>query len=154
MIPHNQDVEAELAIRQLAASYTDAVNRRSPEDAAAVWAPDGVLLFFGREVVGAETLLKAYRRTFSSFELLFQMTHTGLVVVDGDRARARWWISEINQSVDDPRHRMFYGLYQDELVRTDAGWRFARRQLDEIRSVLLDLEVAELARPPATFLDL
>jgi hypothetical protein len=37
-IPHNAEIAAEPAIRQLAASYPDAVNRRSPGEAAAVWA--------------------------------------------------------------------------------------------------------------------
>jgi ketosteroid isomerase-like protein len=154
VIPHNTDLEAELAIRHLAASYTDAVNRKCPEDAAAVWTPDGVLLFFGREIVGAEKLLKGYRRTFSSFRLLFQMTHTGLVVVNGDRATARWWISEINQPLDDDEHRMFYGLYQDEIIRTEVGWRFHRRQLDEIRSFSIHLSPTANAPAPPTFLHL
>lgn len=154
MIPHNNDLEAELAIRHLAAAYTDAVNRRCPEDAAEVWAPDGVLLFFGREVVGAEKLLKAYRNTFSSFRLLFQMTHSGLVVVNGDSAKARWWISEINQPLDDDQHRMFFGLYQDEVIRTEIGWRFARRQLDEVRSVHLAADPSVQDRPVPEFLPL
>ena len=67
MIPHNANVEDELAIRHLAASYTDAVNRLAPEDAAEVWMPDGVLVFFGQEIVGREKLLKGYTRTFGTF---------------------------------------------------------------------------------------
>jgi hypothetical protein len=154
MIPHNTDTEAELAIRHLAASYTDAVNRACPEDAAEVWAPDGTLIFFGREVVGRDKLLRAYRNTFSGFRLLFQMTHSGLVVVDGDRARARWWISEINQSLDDDRQRMFLGLYQDQVVRTDAGWRFVRRQLDQVRTMDLPTTPLDDGRPPPSLLSL
>jgi hypothetical protein len=154
VIPHNRDIEAETAIRQLASSYTDAVNRGAPEDAAEVWAPDGVLTFFGREVAGREKLLKAYRNTFSGFRFIFQMTHTGLVVVEGERAKARWWLSEINQRIDDDVHRMFFGLYQDEVVLTGDGWRFARRRLDAIRSI--DLAASETAdvRPDAEFLSL
>jgi alkanesulfonate monooxygenase SsuD/methylene tetrahydromethanopterin reductase-like flavin-dependent oxidoreductase (luciferase family) len=151
MIPHNTDVEAELAIRQLAASYTDAVNRLSPEDAARVWAPDGVLYFFGNEV-RADKLLKAYRKTFSSFHVLFQMTHSGLVAVDGDRATARWWISEFNHPLDG-EPRMFYGCYQDEVIRTEVGWRFSRRQLDEIRSGPINFTAGEPRKVP-TFVDL
>jgi len=151
MIPHNKDVEAELAIRHLAASYTDAVNRLSPEDAAEVWAPDGVLIFHGREVAGKETLLKAYRRTFSSVRLLFQMSHSGMVVVDGDRARCRWWLSELSQALDSDGYNHFYGLYQDEVVRTDIGWRFARRQLDTIRSGPFPFEPGEPKPVPPWF---
>lgn len=134
MIPENQDSAAELAVRHLAASYTDAVNRLSPEDAAEVWAPDGRLTFIGREISGQPALLQGYRATFGAFTFLFQMTHSGLVVVDGYRARARWWISEINQRPGDEEYGYFYGLYQDEAVRTADGWRFAARRLDEIRS--------------------
>ena len=154
MIPQNTDLEAELAIRQLAASYTDAVNRGSAEDAAEIWIPDGVLVFFGREIAGRDTLLKAYRQTFSSFRTLFQMTHSGLVVVDGDKARARWWLSEVNKPLDADGYRMFFGLYQDEMVRTESGWRFARRQLDEIRSGPIEFHEGGDPRSIPTFLDL
>jgi len=148
MIPHNKDIEAELAIRHLAASYTDAVNRKDPEDAAAVWAQDGVLVMFGQEVRGRDTLLKAYQRTFQARSVLFQMTHSGLVVVDGDRARCRWWLHEINQSVKSETPMIFFGLYQDDVVRTEEGWRFARRQLDEIRSGPFNFQAGDRRSTP------
>jgi hypothetical protein len=143
VIPQNSNVEDELAIRHLAASYTDAVNRLSPEDAAEVWMTDGVLIYFGKEIVGREKLLKGYTRTFGGFRSLFQMTHSGLVVVDGDRARARWWWSEIGQPLEGDETRLSFGTYQDDVVKTDAGWRFARRQLDYIENGTIDFTPAE-----------
>ena len=148
VIPENKDAAAELAIRHLAASYTDAVNRMSPEDAAEVWMPDGELTFFGSPLSGRDAIFEGYRTTFGSFTLLFQMTHTGLVVVKGDRARARWWISEIDQKPGADYYGTFFGLYQDEVVRTDAGWRFARRQLDEIRSGRLQMTARDPRSAP------
>ncbi len=154
MIPHNTDTEAELAIRQLVASYTDAVNRGSADDAAQVWAPDGQLYFFGREIA-ASTLREAYAQTFSAFEFLFQMTHSGVVTVRGDTAKARWWISEINLPNGREGYKMFFGLYQDEVVRTDVGWRFRSRYLDEIRSIEISASaVTGKTRPVPNFLAL
>ncbi len=151
MIPHNTDTEAELAIRQLAASYTDAVNRGSEEDAAQVWAPDGQLYFFGRQI-SASTLREAYAQTFSAFEFLFQMTHSGVVQVREDSAKARWWISEINRSNGRDGYKMFFGVYQDEVARTDVGWRFRSRHLDEIRSIEIPASTATgKARPTPNF---
>ncbi len=155
MIPHNTDIEAELAIRQLAAAYTDAVNRGSADDAAEIWAPDAVLVFFGHEIHGVEAIHDGYRKTFGAFELLFQMTHSGLVHVQGDRATARWWISEVNKRPRDDDYGVFYGLYQDEVVRTEVGWRFARRQLDEIASLRTEYPAAPgRDRPPPSFVSL
>ena len=49
-----------------------------------------------------------------------------MVEIDGDRATARWWFSEIKR----PKGKGFeyiLGTYQDEVVRLKSGWRFARR---------------------------
>ena len=55
-------VADELAIRQLTAAYTDAVVRGSADDAAAVYAPDGILAASGfPDVVGHERLQRQCR---------------------------------------------------------------------------------------------
>jgi uncharacterized protein (TIGR02246 family) len=151
--PHNVDVEAELAVRHLTAAYADAVNRKCPEDAASLWVPDGVLVFRGRQIVGRDTILKAYRRTFSEFHLMFQMFHTSLVVVEGDRARTRWWVSDFTQPQERGPYEYGVGIYQDEVVRIDEGWRFTRRRFDSIRSGRVAFEQA-MELVPLTILDL
>lgn len=121
--------EDELAIRSLAAAYTDAVNRRDGEGMAAVYAEDGILHSpaAGEPLQGIERLRKRFKRLVEvEREFLMQLSHSGVVDLDGDRATARWWFSEIKRPTGGA-FEMIFGVYQDEMVRTPAGWRFARR---------------------------
>ncbi len=149
----NTDIEAELAIRHLAACYTDAANRLSPEDAAEVWAPDGVLVIMGREFVGKDNILTGYSGTFTRMRLIFQMNHSGLISIEGDRARCRWWVSELSQRLGSDDYRHSYGVYQDEVMRTSVGWRYTRRKYDTIRGGPIDFHPAEPG-PVPTWIDL
>ena len=55
-----------------------------------------------------------------------QLTHSGLVRIDGNKAAARWLVTELQVALSGDR-RFIIGRYEDELVRLDEGWRFARR---------------------------
>ena len=113
--------EDEWAIRNLAAEYTDAVNRRDGYAMAAVYAPDGVLEMGERRIVGMDKLLKGFRRNVEEQrECLFQMTHSSVVKVDGDTAEARFWFSEIRKPTGEP-YDYGYGVYQDSLVPAPRG---------------------------------
>ena len=125
-----QVVADELAIRQLTAAYSDAVNRRDREDFAALWADDGRWVVPGlADTVGGEAAAAQLLAVVEGMELLIQQHDGGQVWVDGDRARARWYITEIGR-MKDGQGVHFAGVYQDELVRTDDGWRFARRHFE------------------------
>ena len=69
------------------------------------------------------------RTTTGGLEFVFQTVHLGLVQVDGDRARARFPITEWARRKSDGRPIQFLGLYEDAAVRLDVGWRFSRREL-------------------------
>jgi hypothetical protein len=71
----------------------------------------------------------AARSTTGGLEFVFQTVHLGLVQVDGDRARARFPITEWARRRSDGRPIQFLGIYQDEAVRLDVGWRLSRREL-------------------------
>lgn len=55
-------------------------------------------------------------------------------VVDGDSATCRTYVQVVLQvNRDDPPTIVeSFGIYDDELTRTDAGWRIARRTFTEI----------------------
>lgn len=138
--------EDELAIRSLAAAYTDAVNRRDGEGMAAVYADDGELSSpaAGEPVRGIEKLRKRFKRLVEKErDFLMQLTHSGVVELAGDHATARWWFSEIKRPAGGT-FEMIFGVYQDEIVRTTQGWRFARR------TVAAPLRW-ELPNPPESF---
>lgn len=124
-----QDASDELAIRSLTSAYTDAVNRRDGAGMAAVYAPNGELHSpaAGEPVIGTEKLAKRFKRLVEvEREFLFQMTHSGVVEIDGDRAQARWWFGELKKPTGKG-YEYILGNYQDEVVRLDIGWRFAKR---------------------------
>jgi 3-phenylpropionate/cinnamic acid dioxygenase small subunit len=56
------------------------------------------------------------------------------IELDGDRARSRCYFhAPMGRVEEDGRQLMVTnaGWYDDELVRTDAGWRIARRQCEQ-----------------------
>ena len=119
----------ELAIRDLAARYADAVNRRDAQGMAAGFAPDGIIEKpgFGDPVQGIDRILKRYKRLQRERDFLAQMIHSGVVEIEEHSATARWWFSEIKNVHDTDQWLYMIGVYQDQLIRLDAGWRFARR---------------------------
>jgi uncharacterized protein (TIGR02246 family) len=131
-----QCAEDELAVRSLVAAYTDAVNRRDAEGMAAVFIADGVIEKpgFGDPVRGVEKILKRYRRLQRERDFLCQLINSGIVEVNGDKATARWWFTEVKKPVGSDDWLYLIGVYQDESVRTPDGWRLARR----VQTTILD----------------
>ena len=124
---HHDQVVDELAIRTLVAMYTDAMNRSDADEAVRVYAEDGVLTMMDRpSVVGREQIAEVLRATVAKYQLITQMVHSGFVQLDGDRARARWQVTEL-QVFNTGQRRFVVGRYEDELVRLAAGWRFTHR---------------------------
>jgi uncharacterized protein (TIGR02246 family) len=119
----------ELEIQALADSYSDAVRRGDAEQAAATYADDGVLMAFtGPEIVGRPAIAKALARVLSPMTFVMQTCAGGIIQVDGDRATARWSVTEWMNRRDTDEVRVMLGVYEDLIVRTPQGWRFARRR--------------------------
>lgn len=118
-----------VAILGVAASYSEAICRFSVDEAVEVYVDDGVLVSSTTpEVVGRDAIAGVIRTAIERFEFIFNTTHAGPVHVEGDLAWARFPITEIARRPDGVTMQ-FLGSYDDELVRTDRGWRFARRSL-------------------------
>lgn len=122
------EAEDKRAIYELAAAYTDAVNRMDWSAMAEVYCEDGVLrLGDAPAVVGKDAIRAAFERLMRhDRDFVFQMTHSGLVEIDDDMARGRWWFSELKKPAYGPPEYLF-GVYDDRMDRTEAGWRFASR---------------------------
>ena len=125
----------EEAIKRLYASYTDAVNRRDPAGMAAVYAEDVEFVItqhehlgMGKPILGREKMLKGATRLMQDRDHVFQILHSTLVELDGDRAKSRCWFSEVKKPVG---RNWEYGflVFQDEAVKLPEGWRIARRNV-------------------------
>lgn len=55
------------------------------------------------------------------------------ITVDGDSAVARTYIDGLIMVGDNKSGVNAIGFYDDEIVRTDAGWRIARRRYTQVR---------------------
>lgn len=141
----------EHAIRTLTASYTDAINRAAVDDIAAVYDDEAVFTMMDRpSVVGRTAILETLRATVARYQLVMQLLHSGVVQIDGDRARARWQITEL-QIINDGNSRFVAGRYEDEHVRRDDGWKFARRTFTARYLGAPDLTSGALPDPPTLF---
>ena len=125
--------ETDRDIRVLAGRYSDAMITRDPVAAAACYSDDGVLHAFDEQPIhGRSAIEKNFEHVLSLYAFIFQMTHQGFVEVDPadpGRALARWHLSEIACKPDSTAGTSFFGTYNDVVVLTDEGWRFAHRRL-------------------------
>lgn len=117
----------ESAIRDLVRRYAHCVWQGDAAGAAALFDEDAVMDTGDRPpLVGRAAILDEYRRTFdgSGFR---PFVHNHVVEIEGDRARGTAYL-DLKATVDG-RAMEGWGWYDDEYVRTAAGWRFARRKL-------------------------
>lgn len=124
----NEELVDELAIRDLAQRFTDAVNRRDGADLAALFMPDGRWDVPGvPETVGRDAIEACLAALLGQFPFLVQLLHSGTVELAGDRASSRWYLSEHARDATGGGS-LFVGYYEDDLVRTGDGWRFSARR--------------------------
>jgi len=121
--------EDERAIRRLVARYCHAIAERDDDAWAATFAEDAEWRVLGAVVAGREQILAHYRKLVSGVRWVVQVTHDGIVDVDGDTAHGRWLILEFLQWSNGTGGQNV-ARYQDDYVRgADGEWRFARREL-------------------------
>jgi hypothetical protein len=117
-----------IAINHLAAAYAEAICRGEIDEAVLVYAEDGVLRSpTTADAVGRAAIADVIRTATAGMDFVFQSVHLGLVRIDGERAWARFPITEWGRRGD--KCVQFLGLYEDEAIHTDQGWRFASRYL-------------------------
>ena len=54
-----------------------------------------------------------------------QFVHSGVIVVKGDHATARWLVEEVAKGGDKYYHN--YGVFSDVIEKVDGKWLFAER---------------------------
>jgi len=125
-------------IRWLAAAFTDAANQRDGVAAARLFTEAGVWTLPGLDdVEGQERIAETMGRVLGRFDFLVQLLHQGTIEIDGERARARWYLSELARDRDG-RCWATTAVYDDVLTWTGCGsrassdircWSFATRRL-------------------------
>jgi hypothetical protein len=127
-------------IRDLVSRFGMACTLDDIEGFRELWTPDGVWTVgepFNVSAEGIEAVVEMYRYLRGLHEGFFQAYHNGLIEVapEGDRATGQWQLSEYGACDCRTQGYFNHGLYADTLVKTESGWRFARR---DFRYVYLD----------------
>lgn len=119
-------------IHRLLFDYAFHLDMNHPDEIAALFTEDCYVAYgsdFGAQ--GRE----AYRETLGGIGSFFAATshHVSNIVVDFGPDLATATVRSVlyawHRYTKDRADGHFFGQYHDELVRTDDGWRFARREL-------------------------
>lgn len=125
-----QNIKDELEIRNLAARFSDAANRRDFDAFGKLWTEDArweVLEPFPFYATGAENIARKFREMLDHFEMFAQMTHTGIVEISGEKAVSRWTVQEMLKGKDGKTFQNNAAMYDDRLEKVGGKWLFARR---------------------------
>lgn len=122
-----------VSIQRLIHRYADAVVNRNGVQWASCWADDANWdLGGGRMVEGKQAIVELWYSAMKGFTAVVQLVHNGEVHADPatpDRATGRWYIDERYLRADGGAGTLL-AHYDDEYVRVDGRWLFARRFLE------------------------
>jgi 3-phenylpropionate/cinnamic acid dioxygenase small subunit len=108
------------AIRDLLARYCLHLDCDEHDAWVALFTEDAVYEVYGRAFAGHDGL----RRRAAGAPGGLHLGGPPVIELDGDRARTRQNLLFVDRVTGDQRA----AVYDDELIRTDAGWRFAHRR--------------------------
>lgn len=119
-----------LAIQELYARYNHHIDFGRSNDWAATFTHDGTIETEMGAFTGTEALAAFAASLFSQFKFRHW---TNSLVVDGDAGRATGFCYLIGWALEDgkPPFANHHAHYEDELVKTADGWRFATRKVVE-----------------------
>jgi len=121
------------AIQELIHLYSDAVNRQDWAQFEAVWAPDA-LWEVPHQIrkEGRVEICEAAHEILDGADFIIQMAHCSVVtLLGGGRATATSTMQEIGRPQSGPGF-IAYGIYYDELIKGEDGWRFSYRRFQPI----------------------
>lgn len=143
-----------VAILDTAYRYAQAADRRDWQGLANCYTEDAVVNFNGTIVEGRDAIIARNRRQLTKWEGTQHFTGNPVIRVDGDRADTSFYTIAQHTVMRDgtPVTCLAGGVYEDELVRTDDGWRFRRRKIQKLWMMgddsLLPSDVYGSSAPP------
>lgn len=116
-------------IQKVLSLYSEGASRQDWGQVMSAFTPDGVWAVEGAEIrlSGQEEMETGFPRVVAHLEFVSQLNSPAVIEIDGDVARARSVIHEIAKLRDSDHSLTILGVYNDELARTDEGWRIKQR---------------------------
>ena len=123
-----QKLEDEAAIRDLAATFADAVTRNDKAQIASVWKKNAAFAIkapFNNVCNGVDEIVALIASLRDVKEFFVQFVHSGVIDVQGDHATARWIMQEVGKGGEKYYHTN--GIFSDEMEKVNGKWLFTAR---------------------------
>ena len=124
----------ELAIHRILARYCHTIDDGTFDEFAVLWADDAEFVLRGTVTRGRDAIHDAIEAMQPPERRGRHLTMNAVVDVDGDAARAvsdfLFFGRDPGAPADVPAELRYLGRYRDQLVRTDVGWQFRRREIE------------------------
>lgn len=118
--------EDRLEIRELVESYNHAVMQFDEEAWASNWTDDATWDTGQGPLNGKDAIVTAWRQAMSGFSFVGFFASAGPITVDGDTAHGTWYQQEFLHPKDGGKLNIT-GQYEDDYVKRDGRWFFAKR---------------------------
>lgn len=131
MDPTLQRLADEAAIVDLTIAYCWALDTKRFGDLEAVFTPDATGDYGFVKVSGVREFEDLVRASLDHLDVSQHIVGSHQVNVDGDEATARCHLQaqHTRRGTDGGDNYVIGGYYEDQLVRTEDGWRIAHRAL-------------------------
>ena len=123
--------EDQLALKNLMATYVDAVNRRDGETWATTWAPDARWNLMGTDVVGRDNIVALWQQMMASFEFAVMMPSSCLFEINGNEASGHWYLQEFTRDLEG-NSASILSRYLDTYQKRDGHWLYQSREVSFI----------------------
>ena len=120
------NLEDEIALRNLMGKYTDAVNRYDADSWISTWAEDASWNLLGTPVEGRDNILGLWQQMMSGFDFAIMMPNSCLFQVDGDSATGHWYLHEYTRDKEGNTMTIL-SRYEDTYIKEDEQWLFKIR---------------------------
>lgn len=118
-----------IAIQQVLNRYSEAASRAAWDEVIATFLPDGVWAVPAMQArfEGHAQILDGLAAFTREMDYIVQVNCPAVIDVNADEACARSVIRECGKHKGRDEALEVLGYYEDRLVRTGSGWRFAER---------------------------
>lgn len=128
----------DIALRNLMATYTDAVNRFDAEQWISTWAEGASWNLLGNPVEGKDNILGLWQQMMNSFEFALMIPSTCKFTINGDTASGFWYLHEYSRDKEGNTATIL-SRYLDEYVKEAGEWKFKSRAYEFIYNGPADL---------------